>query len=60
MWSLDATFRLVTFFRDWESLAAFKGGSFLRSDSESSATSAAEDGDVKMLLYTFSRQTEKK
>jgi hypothetical protein len=28
MWSLDATLRLVTFLRDWESLAAFDVGSF--------------------------------
>jgi len=49
--------RCVTFFRDWESLAAFKGASFSYSDSQ---PSAAEDGDVKILLYTLSRQTKKK
>jgi len=47
--------RFVAFFRDWESLAAFKGASFSGSDSQSSA---AEDGDVKILLYTL--QTEQK
>jgi hypothetical protein len=61
MWSFDATLRRVTFFRDWESLAAFKGASFSHSDSQSSTPSAAaEDGDVKILLYTLSRQTRKK
>jgi hypothetical protein len=49
--------RFVTFFRDWESLEAFKGASFSRSDSQSSA---AEDGDVKILLYTLSGRTKKK
>jgi hypothetical protein len=49
--------RCVTFFRDWESLTAFKGASFSCSDSQ---PSAAEDGDVKILLYTLSRRTKKK
>jgi hypothetical protein len=60
MWSFDATLRFVAFFRDWESLAAFKGASISRSDPQSSATSAAEDGDVKILLYTLSRRAKKK
>jgi hypothetical protein len=59
MWSFDATLRFVAFFRDWESFAAFKGGSFSRSDPQSSATSAADDGDVKIHLYTLSRRAEK-
>jgi hypothetical protein len=49
--------RFVAFFRDWESLAAFKGASFSCSDSQSSA---AEDGDVKILLYTLGRRSKKK
>src|ERR1700735_3128818 len=60
MWSFDATLRCVTFFWDGESLAAFKGGSFSCSDSQSSTPSAAaEDGDVKILLYTLSRRNKK-
>ena len=36
---------------------AFKGALFSGSDSQSSAT---EDGDVKILLYTLGRRTKKK
>ena len=47
MLSFDATLHFVAFFWYQESLAAFEGGSFSRSSSELSTTSAAEDGDVR-------------